>query len=90
MRRVLESEFTGSAHTVVTTVIDVINKNELLLSEKSLRVLCLEALAARKGEIESIFLSEVHPLEQGLQNKAMLAPPSCRWQLLKICSRKNC
>ena len=74
MHRVLESEFTDSAHTVMETAIDVINKNELLLSEKSLRASCFEALAARKGEIESIFLSEVTQLEQGLQNKTMLAP----------------
>lgn len=74
MHRVLESEFADCAHTVVATAIDVINKNELLLSEKSLRALCLEALAARKGEIEAIFFSEVTPLAQGLQNKTMLAP----------------
>lgn len=74
MHRVLESEFTDSAHTIVASAIDVINKNELLLSEKSLRALCLEALAARKGEIESSFLSEMTQLEQGLQNKTMLAP----------------
>ena len=74
MHKVLEMELRESAGTVVATAIDIISKNKLLLAEAKLQDFCAEALLKRKDEIESLYLSNVRHIEQGLQNKAMLQP----------------
>ncbi|MDO8439702.1 MAG: hypothetical protein Q7S97_00580 [Polaromonas sp.] len=74
MHKVLETELKESALAVVTTAIDAIGKKNLLPSGKELQTVCLEALSKRKDEIETLYLSDVRHIEQGLPNKAMLQP----------------
>lgn len=74
MHKVLETELKESTAAVVTTAVDVISKKDLLLAKQELQEFCSEALSKRKDEIEALYLSDVHHIEQGLQNKAMLQP----------------
>lgn len=74
MHKALETELKESANSVVTTAIDVISKNVLLPAKKKLQILCSNALSQRKDEIEALYLSDVHHIEQGLLNKTMLQP----------------
>lgn len=74
MHEVLETELKESTLAVVTTVFDVIGKNNLLPTEKDLQTVCSVAFSKRKDEIEGLYLSSVRHIEQGLQNKTMLQP----------------
>jgi len=74
MHKVLEAELRESALTIVTTAIDVMSQRGLLLAEKELQALCSEAFSKRKDEIETLHLSDVHHIEQGVTNKAMIQP----------------
>lgn len=72
MHKVLKAELKESAGTVVTTILDVMTKQNVLVAKKHLQDWSVDALAKRKDEIEAQYLSEVRHIEQGLQNKAML------------------
>lgn len=74
MHKVLITELKESADAVVTTAIDMIGKEDLLLTEKALQDFCSDALSKRADEIEALYLSAIDHIERGLQNKAMLQP----------------
>lgn len=72
MHNVLKAELSESVEMVAVTVVDVMAKNDSLVAEKKVQEFCSEALSKRRDEIEALFLSNVHHVEQGLQNKVML------------------
>lgn len=74
MHRVAEAELRESAAIIVGTAIDLLVRSKALPPENELRTLCSDALAKRKGEVEALYLSQAHHVEQGLTNKTMIQP----------------
>jgi DNA integrity scanning protein DisA with diadenylate cyclase activity len=72
--KALETEFIGCVGLIVITAIDVARKDNLLVKRNKIQKLCEETLAARKQEIEGIYLSNTQQIRGGLLNSNMLSP----------------
>lgn len=74
MYKVLETEFIDCVGLIVITAIDVARKDNLLIKRNKIQKFCEKTLAARKKEIEGIYLSNTQQIRGGLLNSNMLSP----------------
>lgn len=67
-------EFQASRDTIIKTIIDYLQANDIKPNRTELQVWAMNKLAERRDKLDSLFLQKAKVSFQGLQNQTMIAP----------------